>query len=361
MSSNILTLGAIGNALRRGPEPVYAYDDDDRQLDARYEVERDGDGLALILASASGKHGNRPATNTQYKDALLVLLQRLKELKAVLDGALVDSSTTRRRNVPEDERRIIDPPVELSVVADIAELGRQLQYRQSRVARTPDAKREDSNATRRIRLRLTVPGFGSEDAKRLADVLAQRFHQPLVLGQGMMEELPVGPLPPSMLQFPQNAEERSARAAFDAQGVGDAPISDEDARKHVLRGIFARQGQSAFRDKLICAYRGRCAVTGCTVIPVLEAAHLRPYRGLHTNRVTNGLLLRADIHTLLDYKYLAADPETRAIVISKRLVGTQYNELSGRTIAEPISPAQRPTGSVLERVWQEFRQAEAER
>ena len=76
-----------------------------------------------------------------------------------------------------------------------------------------------------------------------------------------------------------------------------------------------------------------CAVTGCTVTRVLEAAHLRPYRGKHTNHVTNGLLLRADIHTLLDYELLAPEPETRAVVISKLLVSTQYEELSGRKIA----------------------------
>lgn len=174
-----------------------------------------------------------------------------------------------------------------------------------------------------------------------------------------MGKMPVGPLPPSMLRFPQDAQERSARAEFDAEdSVGDAPISDEDARKHVLRGIFARQGQSLFRGRLMVAYGGRCAVTSCDVLPVLEAAHLHPYRGLHTNHVTNGLLLRADIHTLLDCKYLAPDPDTRAIVISKRLAGTQYDELSGVRIAEPVNPEQRPTASALEKVWQEFCRAE---
>lgn len=74
-----------------------------------------------------------------------------------------------------------------------------------------------------------------------------------------------------------------------------------------------------------------------------------------------GLLLRADIHTLLDYKLLAPDPETRAIVISKRLADTQYDELSGRRIAEPVHPDQRPTNSALAKVWREFRQAEAEK
>jgi predicted restriction endonuclease len=148
---------------------------------------------------------------------------------------------------------------------------------------------------------------------------------------------------------------------FDDQSANDPPLSDEDARRRVQREIFARQGQSDFRERLIRAYRGQCAVTGCAVLPVLEAAHLLPYRGKHTNLVTNGLLLRADIHTLLDYKLLAPEPDTRAIVISKLLAGTQYDEFSGRRIVEPMTIAQRPAAAVLARVWQEFRQAGEER
>jgi hypothetical protein len=190
--------------------------------------------------------------------------------------------------------------------------------------------------------------------------VTRRVYQPLVLGRDG-EHLSVGLLASSDLRFTQDAEERAARAEFDDQISNDPPISDEDARRRVQREIFARQGQSDFRGSLIRAYRGQCAVTGCTVIPVLEAAHLRPYRGVHTNLVSNGLLLRADIHTLLDYKLLAPEPGTRVVVISKHLAGTQYDEFYGRRIAEPTAATERPAGPVLERVWQEFLQAEEER
>jgi hypothetical protein len=145
--------------------------------------------------------------------------------------------------LPEDERRIIDPSVELGT-ADVVEVRRELLYRQSHVALSPNAKRQDTNATRQIRLRLTVPGFGPGDAKLLAEVLARRVYQPLVIGRDE-EQLPVGPLPPSASRFPHGADERSARAEFDDASANDAPISDEDARKRALQQIAARQGNQA--------------------------------------------------------------------------------------------------------------------
>ena len=42
-------------------------------------------------------------------------------------------------------------------------------------------------------------------------------------------------------------------------------------------------------------------------------------------------------------------------------VSTLHNEIAGRKIVEPATPAQRPADSVLEKVWREFRQAEKKR
>jgi hypothetical protein len=104
--------------------------------------------------------------------------------------------------------------------------------------------------------------------------------------------------------------EATARAEEDGEEADGSkgPEDDYDARLRVVRQIVARQGQFAFRSALLEAYQGRCAVTGCDATAALEAAHLRPYRGPDSNTVTNGLLLRADIHTLLDLRLLAPDP-----------------------------------------------------
>ena len=80
-----------------------------------------------------------------------------------------------------------------------------------------------------------------------------------------------------------------------------------------------------------------------------------------SNTVTNGLLLRADIHTLLDLRLLAPDPVTRTIVVSKLLAGTQYEALTTCQLADPAAAWQRPDQDALEITWQDFRAAEDDR
>jgi hypothetical protein len=154
--------------------------------------------------------------------------------------------------------------------------------------------------------------------------------------------------------------EATARAEEDQEAADRSadPKDDYDARQRAVRQIVARQGQSVFRAALLDAYQGRCAVTGCDAPAALEAAHLRPYRGPDSNTVSNGLLLRADVHTLLDLRLLAPDPGTRNLVISKRLAGTQYESLTTRQLADPAAAWQRPSLETLEITWQHFREAE---
>ncbi len=125
------------------------------------------------------------------------------------------------------------------------------------------------------------------------------------------------------------AEEQAEQAgAFDPKGV-------PDARDRVYASIVRRRGQSKFRDALIAAYGGKCAITGSDVVDVLEAAHVHPYRGAETNVTANGLLLRADIHTLFDLYLISVDPETRKVCVAPRLAGTTYGELHGAALHNP--------------------------
>ena len=156
--------------------------------------------------------------------------------------------------------------------------------------------------------------------------------------------------------------EATARAEADLEAATDSgALNDDYDRLRVCRQIVSRRGQAGFRAALLEAYQGQCAVTGCDAAPALEGAHLRPYRGPESNTVTNGLLLRAGIHTLFDLRLLASDPVTRNIVVSKLLAGTKYEALSTSRLADPAAAWQRPNQEALEIIWQCFREAEDDR
>ena len=87
--------------------------------------------------------------------------------------------------------------------------------------------------------------------------------------------------------FAREGRRLEALGAFD-------PADDEDARRRVTASIVVRQGQAEFRGRLLINYGGRCVVSGCRVLAVLEAAHVTRYLGPRTNHPSNGLLLRAD-------------------------------------------------------------------
>ncbi|WP_224229861.1 HNH endonuclease [Xanthomonas oryzae] len=92
--------------------------------------------------------------------------------------------------------------------------------------------------------------------------------------------------------------------------------------------------------ELLDAYERRCAVTGSNAVRVLEAAHILPYRGEHTNRVDNGLLLRSDIHTLFDLGLLWF--EDLRLAVSAELKGTDYEAMQGTPLKLPRTPACHP-------------------
>lgn len=130
----------------------------------------------------------------------------------------------------------------------------------------------------------------------------------------------------------------------------------EDSRERVLSSIVRRQGQSEFRQKLLNIYNGRCPITGCDAEPALEAAHIIPYKGTATNHPANGLLLRADLHTLFDLHLVSICPETYEIMIAPDLTKTCYKELIGKKLAIPERESEIPDKKALDEHYGTFLQ-----
>ena len=126
------------------------------------------------------------------------------------------------------------------------------------------------------------------------------------------------------------------------------PNSFEDARKKAFRSIAQRQGQTKFRKDLLEAYESKCAITNCDVERALQAAHIYPYRGKETNIVTNGLLLRSDIHDLFDLGLITIDTTDMSVRLHDSISTSSYGKLQGKPLRLPKRRELQPNKTYLE-------------
>jgi hypothetical protein len=122
----------------------------------------------------------------------------------------------------------------------------------------------------------------------------------------------------------------------------------------INRSIIGRRGQSPFRRNLLAAYGGRCCVTGCTETNVLEASHIVGFRNRGRYEVANGLLLRADWHTLFDLGLWAVHPRRLTIEVSPT-VAAEYRKYDGERLRAPENPKFAPRLDALQRRHKRFR------
>ena len=129
-------------------------------------------------------------------------------------------------------------------------------------------------------------------------------------------------------------------------------IADPGLRYGNPQVIQPRLGQGSFRVMITDIYARRCAVTQERTLPVLDAAHIRPYGDGGKHEPPNGLLLRSDIHRLFDRGYVTVSPDFH-FEVSRRIRdefenGRDYYAMHGRKIAVPQKPELRPSSHALE-------------
>jgi putative restriction endonuclease len=144
-------------------------------------------------------------------------------------------------------------------------------------------------------------------------------------------------------------ERRPSTAPEFADGFS---IVECDQRRLIESRSIAREGQAAFRLRLLDAYGKRCAITGERTVPVLDAAHIQPYLGPASNHVQNGIVLRSDLHELFDRGYLTVTPRL-TVKVSDRIRaefqnGRDYYGMHDRElIVRPERPDERPSLDAL--------------
>ena len=243
------------------------------------------------------------------------------------------------------------------------------------------AKQRNGDSSKPLKFRLAVKAKRGTDLpeqalKKLGLAIAPQTHPGLVAVKGFDDYRPWEDILSKLVEIQSRirGSTNSARVggsrlkgtisttselAKAAKGLEEdnyfAPSSLQDDRKRTLREVVQRRGQPEFRKKLLQAYQGRCAATECDAEAALEAAHIVPYCGEDSNHISNGILLRADIHTLFDLNLIGVEPTTLTFAVGKELKKTAYSSLHGKPLRRPQKPSQCPNQDAIDERWNLFR------
>lgn len=143
-----------------------------------------------------------------------------------------------------------------------------------------------------------------------------------------------------LTELRRSLDDADNREALDSLTVPPNP--------YVQRLVALRHGQQTFRAELLVAYDRQCAITGSGVTSILEAAHIKPFSKGGQQLPSNGLLLRADVHSLFDQGLIGIDGKSLKVLVHESLNGTEYEQFRGKTVASPKPFAYRPNKAALD-------------
>lgn len=154
------------------------------------------------------------------------------------------------------------------------------------------------------------------------------------------------------LRLWQACRERAGGEFGFALGTG-ASVASDAPRYGAEQIIRPRLGQGTFRVSVMDAYGRACAVTTEHSLPVLEAAHIRPYAEGGTHDVSNGILLRTDIHRLFDKGFVTVSAKDLRLEVSSKLKeqwenGRIYYDMRGVRIQRPRASREQPDVALLQ-------------
>jgi len=178
---------------------------------------------------------------------------------------------------------------------------------------------------------------------------------------------------PAALRFTvalDDASRASSGIAFSVADGAAAAVAPTDeaatARREYITSTFQRRlHQSAFRERVLSAYRSRCALCHLRHQELLDAAHIIPDNEPDGDPVVpNGLALCKLHHAAYDRNFLTVTPEyvieVRPAILDENdgpMLLHGLKEMHGRTIHLPRQREMRPDRDRLDRRWKRFREA----
>ncbi|MCG8355523.1 MAG: HNH endonuclease [Kiloniellales bacterium] len=163
-----------------------------------------------------------------------------------------------------------------------------------------------------------------------------------------------------------DANALKARVAFGVPEQ-DAMVPPENAleRRYALRAVKQRLHQASFREAVISAYDGRCALSGLPEQRLLDAAHIISDKNepLGQPIVPNGLPLSKIHHAAFDAHLIGIDPDYR-LHVSDRLLDRNdgpmleaLKHLDGGTMSLPSRAKDYPDRDRLGLRFERFKKA----
>jgi len=127
-----------------------------------------------------------------------------------------------------------------------------------------------------------------------------------------------------------NSQSAKAQVAFSDPASKNLPKPPSNAteRRYALRLVKQRLHQASFRDAVITAYKGRCALSGMPESLLLDAAHIIADGDEEFGQpiVQNGIPLSKIHHAAFDAHLIGVDPDFR-VHVSDRLLEQQDGPL----------------------------------
>ena len=117
-------------------------------------------------------------------------------------------------------------------------------------------------------------------------------------------------------------------------GEGNPSIGAGDIDAKEMENVQRAKRDEGFRRRVFWFWGPRCAITGCEDVVVLDTAHINAHSETGDNRAINGIVLRCDLHRLLDRKLmtLKQSQEVISVSVSSDVTTEYYQELDGCTI-----------------------------
>ncbi len=162
-----------------------------------------------------------------------------------------------------------------------------------------------------------------------------------------------------------DAKVLKARVAFGVHDQAElGPPENAPERRYALRAVQQRLHQATFREAIISAYKGCCALSGLPEPLLLDAAHIISDKDEQLGQpvVPNGIPLSKIHHAAFDAHLIGIDPDY-GLHVSDRLLGQNdgpmleaLKQLNGGTIHLPGRVKDRPDRDRLAMRYERFRE-----